>query len=372
MSADPLETRAAAVPRRSRNPAMPAGSRTRTVPSPRRSALPLVPLNRWKARTHGQAVGAIIAAIMPNHISVERPQRDVQRRRACAPAITLPPAPTGTLVTRHSNCEKRPCDPDVRNRTTPSSYSDSPSAITWVGAWIWLKMFSNSTGLDLSRPRICVTTVFSRPTMDPRLTGPSSSNAIARNSVGCRVATNDASFSHGPPARPIRIVSSARRCASDARSSMMIVSSQPPSIMRCGVSNATTARVPASEHLAERALVDAHAQYPLQRSWVQFWLKCMWPGQTSAHEQFSKIRPRAYQEGEAVCRHRRIGLVDPRCYIRFPSCRSGLSGRSNHSTSQNLSNLRPTAWKMPTERNPNFLCSDCEAGFGRLMPATTV
>ena len=49
-----------------------------------------------------------------------------------------------------------------------------------------------------------------------------------------------------PAGRPVRIVSGARRCSIDAESSMMIVCSQPPSIMRCGVSNAMTARVPAS------------------------------------------------------------------------------------------------------------------------------
>src|SRR5262245_48836164 len=56
----------------------------------------------------------------------------------------------GEPLTRHSNCEKSPCVPVLRNLTSPSSYSDSPSAMTCVDPWIWLKMFSNSTGLDLS------------------------------------------------------------------------------------------------------------------------------------------------------------------------------------------------------------------------------
>ena len=120
---------------------------------------------------------------------------------------------TGTL-TRHSKCENRPCDPVVRNDDHAIVGTRTRRrASTCVGAWIWLKMFSNSTGFDLSRPRICVTTVFSRSTIEARLVAPVSVEAIARNSVGCRVATNAASFSHGPPARPVRIVSSARRCA---------------------------------------------------------------------------------------------------------------------------------------------------------------
>jgi hypothetical protein len=151
---------------------------------------------------------------------------------------------TGSPFTRQSKCENRPCEPLVRNLTTPSSYSDSPSAMTCTGAWIWLKMFSKRTGLDLSRPRIWVTTLFSRSAMEARFTGPSSEKSIARNSVGCRVPTNAASAAHGPPAWPMKMASRASRCASDARSSMMIVCSQPPSIIRCGVSNATRTRVP--------------------------------------------------------------------------------------------------------------------------------
>ena len=233
-------------------------------------------------------------------------------------------------------------------------------------------MFSNSTGLDLSRPRICVTTVFSRSTMEARLTGPSSSNAIARNSVGCRVATNAASFSHGPPALahqdrlerpPLRV---GRALVDDDRLQPAAVDH---ALRRVERDHRARAR---ERHLAERALVDAHGPVALA-AFVRAVL-------TEMHVARADERARAVLEDQAARvpgggsggRHRRIGLVDPRCYIRFPSCRSGLSGRSNHSTSQNLSNLRPTAWKMPTDRNPNFLCSDSDAGFGRLMPATTV
>jgi hypothetical protein len=45
----------------------------------------------------------------------------------------------------------------LRKLITPSSYSLSPLAITCVGAWIWLKMFSKLTGRSRSRPRIAVT-----------------------------------------------------------------------------------------------------------------------------------------------------------------------------------------------------------------------
>jgi hypothetical protein len=44
------------------------------------------------------------------------------------------PTPTVEPWTVHSKSEKRACDPVVRKEMTPSSYSESPSAITWVGA----------------------------------------------------------------------------------------------------------------------------------------------------------------------------------------------------------------------------------------------
>src|SRR4030095_11232037 len=89
----------------------------------------------------------------------ERPHAGGGRRvRVCGHHIEPYAAP----ATRHSKLGERPCDPALRNRTTPSSYSESPSASTCVGAWIWLKMLSNNTGLLLSRPRICVQKGLSR------------------------------------------------------------------------------------------------------------------------------------------------------------------------------------------------------------------
>jgi hypothetical protein len=57
--------------------------------------------------------------------------------------------------------------------------------------------------------------------------GPSSSKTTGRNSMGCHSLTNAASFSQGPPTRPLKIVSSASRCAGVADSSIMIVSVHP-------------------------------------------------------------------------------------------------------------------------------------------------
>jgi len=49
----------------------------------------------------------------------------------------------------------------------------------------------------------------------------------------------------------------------------------------------------------------------------------MCPGQTSAHEQFSKIRPRAYQEGEI------IGIVSSRSTEAYLRLQIRGSGRQN-------------------------------------------
>src|SRR5262245_16646956 len=87
--------------------------------------------NRWNDRTHGHTVGAIIAAIMPNHITVSG-TRPIGLA-ACACGIYIAAA-AGGLPTVQSNDEKRPCEPLLLNRTTPSSYSASPSAMTCVGA----------------------------------------------------------------------------------------------------------------------------------------------------------------------------------------------------------------------------------------------
>ncbi len=50
---------------------------------------------------------------------------------------------------------------------------------------------------------------------------------------------------------------------------------QWPSIMRCGVSKAISALTPVSGTVPKEPSSKRNAQYPLQRSCVHNWLKCM-------------------------------------------------------------------------------------------------